>query len=101
MDWPELPNTGFIFGRVATTDDVADGTAVFSMNGQSLGPIDLIIPQYAILHDADSGTDEPVILLQAESAPNGMSIAGFQKSDGSFAAAALLELTLLGTEKPN
>lgn len=100
MGWPELPTSGFISGKVATTDDVAAGRAVFSQQGGSSSPIDMEIPQYALWTD-DSGNEHPVIVVQAEHGPNGMEIVGLIAADGSHAVATLPELELLGNEMPS
>jgi len=75
------------------------GAAVFSMDGKSEGAVDIAIPQYALWAD-DHGQKHPVIVVQAEKAPGGMTIVGLLNADGSFTAATLPELELLGTEKP-
>ena len=97
MNWPELPQSGFITGRVATTEDVNQGQAIFSMDGKSLGPIDIEIPQYAMWRD-EAGTEHPVIVTQAEEAPNGLQIVGLMRLDGQVMAATLPEVRLLGTK---
>jgi hypothetical protein len=98
--WPDLPETGFIIGRAASTDDIAKGNAVFSMDGKSAGPIDIEIPQYALWRD-EEGKNHPVIVVQAETAPDGTKIVGLRNADGSDTAATLPELTLLGKQRPN
>ena len=100
MAWPELPKSGFVTGKVATKDDVASGQAIFSMNGQSLGPVAIEIPQYAMWKD-EKGIEHPVIVTQAEKAPNGMQIVGFRTLDGQETAATMPELRLLGSKKPD
>jgi hypothetical protein len=100
MIWPELPKSGFVSGRVATKEDVDAGQAIFSMDGKSKGPIEIEIPQYAIWTD-QSGAEHPVIVTQAETAPNGMQIVGMKTLDGSDMAATLAEVRLLGSKKPS
>jgi len=100
MTWPELPASGFIEGRVATKADVESGQAIFSMDGQSLGPVEMEIPQYAMWRD-DQGNEHRVIVVQAEEAPNGMQFVGFKTLDGQDMAATLPELRLLGSSKPD
>ena len=99
MAWPELPTAGFLSGRSANNADVEAGQAVFSMDGKSHGPLKIAVPQYAIWTD-EHGTAHPVVVVQAEEAPGGLQIVGLLKSDGSYAAATMPELQLLGTEKP-
>jgi hypothetical protein len=100
MTWPDLPESGFIAGRAATKDDVASGQAVFSMDGQSLGPVDIDIPQYAMWTD-ENGVEHPVIVTQAERAPNDMQIIGFKTLGGRYTAAMMPEVRLLGSKKPD
>ena len=100
MHWPQLPSSGFIAGRSATKTDVEAGQAVFSMDGKSEGPLQIAIPQYALWTD-EEGHTHPVVVVQAERAPGGMEIVGLLNADGSYAAATLPELKLLGTDRPN
>ena len=100
MQWPQLPSSGFVAGRSATKADVEAGQAVFSMDGKSEGPLKIVIPQYALWTD-EAGTPHPVVVVQAERGSGGMQIVGLLNADGSYAAATLPELKLLGTEKPN
>ena len=99
MAWPDLPTKGFLSGRPATNADVEAGNAVFSMDGKSEGAVEIAVPQYALWVD-DQGQRHPVIVVQAEKAPGGMNIVGLLNRDGSYTAATLPELELLGTEKP-
>jgi hypothetical protein len=100
FDWPELPTTGFIAGREAVNEDTAYGRAIFSLDGKSAGPIAVTIPQYALWRDED-GVAHPVILMQAETAPDGTQIVGLRNFDGSDTVATMPEITLLGVDKPN
>jgi len=97
--WPDLPTLEFIMGRTATEDDIADRRAVFSMAGQSLGPLSIEVPQYAYWID-EMGDEHPVIVVQAEQHPDGTGIIGLRSSDGSETVATLPEVKLLGKEKP-
>lgn len=97
--WPDLPTDGFLSGRVATAEDVAEGRAQFAI-GSDAGaePIDIAIPQYAILRSNGAGV--PGIVLQAEAA-QGMRVAAFRPLDGSGVTVALIDqLELLGQETP-
>ena len=96
--WPELPTSGFVSGRAATEADVAAGNAAFSLQGAGR-PLALAIPQYAIWRSED-GARVPVIVVQAEAAPDGAEIIGLRKPDGSEIVATRAEVTLLGTERP-
>ncbi len=70
------------------------------MDGKSLGAIPITIPQYVWWSDED-GTKHPMILVQAERAPDGIEIVGLRDFDGQETVATLPELELLGTKKPN
>jgi hypothetical protein len=99
--WPALPSKGFIFGRPATQQDVADGNAVFSAekDGKVIGtPLSIQIPQYAFWDDG-KGHKIPVIVVQAELA-NGFEMAGLRNAKGEDLACTLPELTLLGQTHP-
>jgi|HubBroStandDraft_4_1064222.scaffolds.fasta_scaffold25031_2 hypothetical protein len=99
--WPPLPNTGFVRGRAATNDDVRTGAVAFVLaaNGKPIGrPLDIAIPQYALWHDVRTGTDTPVIIIQAET--NGtIDVVGCMGiADHAVRVALLKEFTLLGTD---
>jgi len=98
--WPDLPTEGFLAGRPATTDDVAAGRAQFALAGGGFAnPIDIDIPQYALLRRED-GTHVPGIVLQAEEA-QGLSVAAFRALGGDSVEVVLVdELTLLGRRRP-
>jgi hypothetical protein len=98
-DWPDLPKSGFVVGRAATQKDVELGEAVFSMAGQGQTTAKIGVPQYALWSD-EQGQQYPMLLVQAEEAPNGLIIVGLRDFEGRTVAATLAELTLLGSEKP-
>ena len=62
-------NTPCIRGRQATEQDVKDGIAVYYVNGRT-EPADLNLPAcgYQQLED---GTEQPVVVVQAEVIPDG------------------------------
>ena len=97
--WPDLPKIGFMTGRPATIEDAKQRSAIFSMDGGSKGAVPITIPQYAIWTD-EHGAKHPMILVQAERAPDGMVMAGLRGFDGSEAVVTMPEVTLLGTKKP-
>ena len=99
MDGPQLPSAGYLSGRAATNADVEAGQAVFSMDGKSEGALPIAIPQYALWTD-ENGAEHPVVVVQAEKAPGGLEIVGLLRQDGSYAAATMAELKLLGAAKP-
>ena len=96
--WPELPEKEFISGKPATEQDISDHRAIFSMAGQSQGPLSIEIPQYALWID-EKGAEHPMILVQAERAPDGSEIVGLRGFDGSETVATLPEVKLLGKQK--
>ena len=97
--WPDLPRTGFIVGRAATVDDAKTGNAVFSTNGTGGGSVAITIPQYVYWSD-EHGAKHPMILVQAEQAPDGSTIVGLRDFNGAESVATLPEVQLLGTKKP-
>ncbi|MEO7656683.1 MAG: hypothetical protein ABIS25_05025 [Sphingomicrobium sp.] len=96
----DLPSKGYISGRPATVEDAKAGNAVFSMNGGSKGALSIAIPQYALWKDA-KGIGHPMIVVQAERAPDVSEIIGLRDFNGGETVATLPEVTLLGTGKPN
>ena len=100
IPWPDLPTKGFTSGRVASVEDAKRGDATFSMDGQSRGALPIPIPQYVIWTD-EHGVKHPMILVQAEEAPDGSKIVGLRDFKGQEAVAILPEVTLLGTKKPS
>ncbi len=103
FDWPALPETGFLTGRAATTEDVDSGIAVFALkiDDKYVGePLDIDIPQYAFHIDEESGVETPVIIIQAET--NGaVSALGYKSLGGTETGVGLLkEFHLLGLEPP-
>ena len=97
--WPDLPKTGFISGKPATVEDAKQGNAAFSLDGRSKGALPLIIPQYVRWTD-EQGVSHPMILVQAEEAPDGTKIVGLRDFSGQETVATLAEIELLGTMKP-
>jgi len=108
-DWPPLPATGFITGRVATVEEAAMGKAFFCamINGAPAKstPIKIKIPQYAYYHEGSKKT--PVIVMQAEAVqiPQGsktvtMSMVGARGPDGKGIIGLLTNFELLGTAPP-
>jgi hypothetical protein len=97
--WPDLPTTGFISGRPASKEDIAAGNAAFSLSGQSDGALPIKIPQYVLWSD-ETGKQHPMILVQAERAPDGTEIVGLRDFNGAETVGTLPEIKLLGTEKP-
>jgi hypothetical protein len=86
-------------GRSATQEDIAAGNAVFAIGENASRPMSMEIPQYAYWSD-EEGRRHAVIVVQAESGPNGEEVVGLRGLDGSEMVVTLSELTLLGTARP-
>jgi len=100
--WPALPATGFVSGRPATDQDVADGNAVFVLREFSTPfgkPMDIAIPQYAYLTRRGQ-MPVPVIVIQAEIG-KGLKFFGVRDLAGKTSTARDYELQLLGTTPPH
>ena len=100
IQWPPLPDSGFIEGRAAEQKDIAAGNAAFvaAVNGVSIGkPLDIGIPQYAYYNDA--GVKIPVIIIQAEEA-QGQKILGARQANGGEIVGQLTDFELLGRKTP-
>lgn len=101
-EWPNLPTKNFIAGRAASQDDVNEGRAIFvlAQGGIVIGrPIDITIPQYALM---DSGPSKPpirVVVIQAEEFPKGK-LVGVRDARGKEYVAKLSDLQLLGQSRP-
>lgn len=103
FQWPPLPKTGFISGRVATTSDIAAKNAVFvaEEGGVPIGkPLGITIPQYAVYLDQETGKKVPVLVIQAEEARGKKLIGARSILDGAELVALLWEFELLGTNVP-
>lgn len=103
ITWPDLPDTCFVSGRSATSQDVDTGCAAFLINvkGKPAGtPIKLDIPQYAMHVDEGTGKETPVILIQAEENGDVKAVGYKELGTGQLGAALLREVRLLGIQKP-
>jgi len=101
--WPDLPQSCFVSGRPATSEDVDSGCAAFLINvkGKAAGtPIELKIPQYAMHVDEASGKETPVIIIQAEENGEIKAVGYRELGTDQLGAALLREIRLLGTQKP-
>jgi hypothetical protein len=100
--WPALPTSGFVFGRLATQDDLNKGNGVFLF--QAAGkPITkptqkVQIPQFAYLREKESSR-RPVVVVQAELLDGDLTL-GLRDADGKEYIAAGEEVELLGTTHP-
>jgi hypothetical protein len=95
-EWPPLPRSGYIAGRVASPQDLKAGNALFvASNGDTVisTPLTLTIPQYAYWYG--KGQRVRVILVQAEEA-QGVRICGVRDLNGKAIVCTEAELTLLG-----
>lgn len=103
MNWPELPKTDFISGRVAKNKDIEDKKAAFLLQRrlfQKHKPLNIEIPQYAYYMDSETKMKIPGIIIQGEQLSK-LRIIGFKPLDkDEFVAALIDEFILLGKEKP-
>lgn len=91
-DWRSTPA---IVGRSATEADVAAGIAVFYVPSGSK-PHSISLPACAVHHDAESGRATPVIVIQAEVAPDGGDVVlGVRPLDGGNMVCMLSEVVFL------
>jgi hypothetical protein len=98
--WPALPARGFITGRSATQQDIADGNAVFvaEVGGRIVGiPLNITVPQYAFHVDQKTGARTRVIVLQAERAGSLEMIGYVDPETDTYGVGTAPEFELLGT----
>ena len=84
--------TPCISGRQATEQDVKDGLAVFYVNG-SATPADFPLPACG-LQRMEDGTEQPVVVIQAEAFPDG-TLLGVRPLTGGNGICSLDEVRLL------
>ena len=85
-------NTQCITGRPATEDDVAAGSAVFYIpDGSAAAP--MALPCCAI-QSLEDGSEQPVVIVQAEVAPHG-TILGVRPLSGGNGICMATEVRLL------
>ncbi|WP_343817688.1 hypothetical protein [Colwellia asteriadis] len=104
MLWPSLSDYKYTSGRQATEDDINLGAAVFMLQveGKNIGkPIDIIIPQYAIHIDQETGEKTKVIIIQAEETYDSQVIGAINIQTDEFIAALKFEFEFLGNKKTN
>jgi hypothetical protein len=90
-DWQALP---YVTGRVGTHDDIADGSAVFSIEtDKPHAPHPLALPCCALEHRSD-GSVAAVVVIQAE-AFNGKIFLGVRYIGGGNDVCTLDEIELL------
>ena len=100
IQWPPLPASEYIAGKVASKEDVAAGRAVFvaEKDGVQIGkPAKILIPQYAWHRDGTKKT--PVVVIQAEDIGS-QRILGAKLAAGGFVAGLAEEFDLLGRMPP-
>lgn len=88
-DWK---NTPFIKGRVASELDVKSGNAVFYINEAST-PAEFILPCCA-MQLMDDGTEQPVIIIQAENTEYGI-LLGVRHLSGGNGICVVEEVLLI------
>jgi len=103
INWPDLPEDGYLTDRAATTEDVDAGIAVFALkiDDEYVGkPVEMPIPQYAVRLDANTGEEEPVLAIQAETNGEITAIGYKRVIDGEFGVSLIDEFRFLGQYKP-
>jgi hypothetical protein len=119
VQWPPLPTSGFLSGRVATQEDVDQDVAAFGfpkkleaaqvskITGEEEAqpvecpgsiPLDIVIPQYAILHL--NGEQLPCIIIQGEEAGDSQIVGCRLVKNNSIAIGLLEDFELLGQATP-
>ncbi|MBS1996099.1 MAG: hypothetical protein JSS86_07305 [Cyanobacteria bacterium SZAS LIN-2] len=117
--WPPLPLTAFVSGRVATQQDVDNDIAAFSfpqkldpeqvakltgeekaqaVECQGSKPLDIVIPQYAILNL--KGEEHACIIIQGEEVDDTKIVGCRLCKDNNLAIGLLEDFRLLGKETP-
>lgn len=100
--WPALPTSGFVFGRLATHNDLSNGNGVFlfEVAGKPITrPTQKVqIPQFAYLKEK-RGNRRPVVVVQAELLEGDLTL-GLRDADGKEYIASGDEVELLGTTHP-
>jgi len=92
--WPPLPTKGFITGRTATKEDIANGNAAFFLAGDGVAAMRIEIPQYAYHIDDKTG-------MQAERTSDGKELLAMQQVEGGGKMIGLFaEFKLLGKLPP-
>lgn len=105
--WPDLSKIKSTSGKAATEKDIKNGAAVFllqSDEGEPIGrPINIVIPQFAIYMDKETGKKSKVVIIQAEvEIINGKKAVGaFYIKSGEYLVGLYDEFKLLGTSIPN
>lgn len=103
MTWPSLTQFSATTGRAATAKDVDNGSAVFvlSNSGKPIGtPINIVLPQYALHVDSETGVKTPCIVIQAEQANGQKLIGAYLLPEMELFAGLYSEFVLLGTNIP-
>ncbi len=119
VQWPSLPTSGFIAGRVATQKDVDDDMAAFGFpqkldasqvakltRGEATEavecagsiPLEILIPKYAILNL--KGQKLPCIVIQGEETGDAQIVGCRLIKDNSLAIGLLEDFELLGQQSP-
>ncbi|TLU61638.1 hypothetical protein FE810_14100 [Thalassotalea litorea] len=102
MEWPPLGDYKYTSGRQATEDDINAGAAAFMLqvDGKNIGrPIDILIPQYAVHIDQETGERTNVIIIQAEENDNFQVIGAIDIKTDRFIVALKYEFDFLGINK--
>ncbi len=102
IDMQHWKTTPHVFNRIATEQDVKDGSAAYYIPEESnptpYAEIDL--PTCAILKDVEDGTEEPIIIIQAEVAEYLVDIGfraliGYRSLSGEYGVCTLADVEVL------
>ncbi len=102
--WPTLSEVKSVSNRIATEEDVNSGAAVFLLKSGEIHigtPMKIVIPQYAIHTDLDSGEKSDVIIIQAEEADGKKYIGAKVVGQEEYMIGLYEEFKLLGERAPN
>lgn len=103
FDWPPLAGFSGVTGRPATEEDVKAGRAVFvvTSSGVPIGvPLGIVVPQYALHRDEETGEVTPCVVVQAEQAGPERLVGCLLLPGRDLFAGKLAEFTLLGINPP-
>ncbi|MDY3521715.1 hypothetical protein D1J36_001505 [Riemerella anatipestifer] len=98
QNWRSTPSTN---NRVATIEDVENGSAVFVVENVSsinIKPYKIELPKLAYWNDIEHGQRELVVIIQVEETPEGI-ITGYKDFEGKYGAGFFYEFEILSEEQ--
>ncbi|MDY3547505.1 hypothetical protein PG291_02695 [Riemerella anatipestifer] len=94
-------NTLSTNNRVATIEDVENGSAVFvveNVSSSSLKPYKIELPKLAYWNDIEFGQRKLVVIIQVEETPE-VIITGYKDFEGKYGAGFFYEFEILSEEQ--